>query len=865
MSDQVEEGRDPRREQLERLREAATALIDRTFGSVPTRRERNHRVVSHLLAYLQGVEVARWTAGPIRLHRRDVEALRALVTRDDAESSSARARLGALAWVLEALEKEGLLSVPAYRFGLQGPRDLAVHVTAEAFRDAGALSPALTPALLQVMITTDSGYEEEALADIVMMALIWEGPVLLAQAPRLFQTLRLGDYNWETGALRIYPSLSAAKGAGTKPGPMRGARLSPGQSVRCPLRVFLRPMARLLLNFYLLWRAAGGTLDLNDKEAYIFPPLPVSSTKAQRRRLGDRLSRCVARLLGPRGEKMPPRRLIRAARVRAPETFAPIVIAVLANRLLYSPVSDAVLIQLSDPESLSPTPLTSSVPEPEAGEDASIPLRSPEPDRGEGVEDSAWEAVYLDACEGWRAMERLLEQSETLVPRDQATAVAKDTLAQLEAELLASSTPAPPPLVNLRLALRWLVWQLEHRRGTKALPVKNARASVLMRILPLPSVLELFLVDQELLDLDEDDWIELALDAMALPTTPHSRKSMRHRLKAFHAYLRAYESDSGRTVPVVEWARPELAVASEVSESSLLLPWEIDSVRAWILQRWGSRTLGEALDVFILLAAVGLRRTEACQVRLGDVHIGGNEVLIVIRRIKSRNAHRILPLHCLLTQADLDWFRQFYAKRWRDTGGDPEAPLLATVASPEGVTPKELARKVAKAIQEVTGKPLTVHSLRHYFASFFPLRWFVAFHGREAAGFLGRLLETPLFSDEVLWRFRQLFVPVTWDGRAVTTHPFEILSILMGHAGPEITVNVYIHTLDWLQRLYVDREVINGREPRLSMVQAAGALQWSLPTAYKEFPEGKKGKGIPCSQIVEMQQELLGNRASGER
>lgn len=523
-----------------------------------------------------------------------------------------------------------------------------------------------------------------------------------------------------------------------------------------------------------------------------------------------------------------------------------------------------MLTQLSDPESLPPPPLTSSVPEPEAGEGASIPLRSPEPDRGEGAEDSAWEAVYLDACEGWRAVERLLEQPESLVPRDQVRAVAKDTLAQLQAELLASPTPAPPPVVNLRLAMRWLVWQLEHRKGTKALPVKNARASVLMRIRPLPSVLELFLVDQELLALDEDDWIELALDAMALPTTPQSRKSMRHRLKAFHAYLRAYEADSGRTVPVVEWARPELAVASEVSESSLLLPWEIDSVRAWILQRWG-RTLGEALDVFILLAAAGLRRTEACQVRLGDVHFGGREVLIVIRRIKSRSAHRILPLHCLLTQADLDWFRQFYAERWRDTGGDPEAPLLATAASPDGFTPKELARKVAKAIQEVTGKPLTAHSLRHYFASFFPLRWFVAFHGREATGSLGRLLETPLFGDEALGRFRQLFVPVTWDGRVVTTHPFEIFSILMGHAGPEITVNVYVHTLDWFQRLYVDREVVRGREPRLSLAQAAGALLRSLPTVYKWFPEGKKGRGIPCSQIVEMQQELLGNRASDER
>lgn len=862
MSDEVDGEHDPLGDRLDRFREAATALIDRSFGSIPTRRDRNCTVLSHLLAYLQRLEATRWSAGLIRLHRSDVEALRGSVAGSDCVSSSARARLGALAWLLEALQKEGLLSVPAHRFGLQGPRDLAVHITAEAFRDAGRLSPTLTATLLRVLEPTHSDQEEDALADIVITALIWEGPVVLAQAPRLLHALRLGDYNWETGALRIYPSLPTAKAAGTTHRSRRERCPSPGQSFRCPLRVFLRPVARLVLNSYLLRRATAGTLNLREKTACLFPPLPRNSLTAARRRLGDRLAGCVARLLGSKGERMPPRRLIGAARVQALEAFPPIAIAVLANRLLNSPVSDDVLIQLAGHE-LLPAPLcTSTQPTMVESRAVSTPAGPSEPDRCEGTENSAWEAVYLDVIESWRVMERLLEQPESRVSRDQVKAVAEDTLAQLEAELLVSATPAPPPVVNLRLALRWLVWQLTHPTGTKQLLVKNARASVLMRIRPLPSLLELLVVNQELLDLDQDDWIELALDAVALPTTPQARKSMRHRLKAFHAYLRVYESASGRIVPAVQWACPELAVASELSESSLLLPWEIDTVRAWIRQRRG-KAPGEILDVFILLAAVGLRRTEVCQVRLGDVRIWGNEVLIIIRRIKSRNAYRILPLHCLLTQADLAWFRQFYAQRWWETGGDPEALLLATVASPEGFMPKNLARRVAKAIQELTGKPLTVHSLRHYFASFFPLRWFVAFHEREAASSLGRVLETPLFSEEALTRFRQLFVPITWDGRPITTHPFEILSILMGHSGPEITVNVYIHTLDCLQRLYVDREVASGREPKLSMTQAASALLRSLPTVYTMFPDAKKGRGIPCSWVVEAQMKRLNQWTSG--
>ena len=138
----------------------------------------------------------------------------------------------------------------------------------------------------------------------------------------------------------------------------------------------------------------------------------------------------------------------------------------------------------------------------------------------------------------------------------------------------------------------------------------------------------------------------------------------------------------------------------------------------------------------------------------------------------------------------------------------------------------------------------------------------MAFEGRPAAAFLGALLQTPLFSAEALARFRLLFVPAAWAGGPVTTHPFEILALLMGHAGPEMTVNVYVQTLDWLQRLYVDREVVQGREPRLTLPQAARAVRKSLPTLYAWFPDGKRSQGIPCSQVLERQRGVLNEAAS---
>ena len=131
---------------------------------------------------------------------------------------------------------------------------------------------------------------------------------------------------------------------------------------------------------------------------------------------------------------------------------------------------------------------------------------------------------------------------------------------------------------------------------------------------------------------------------------------------------------------------------------------------------------------------------------------------------------------------------------------------------------------------------MSFHSLRHAFASLFLLRWFVATYSREHASFLGPLLDPPWFSEPALKEFRRLFVPENagrdWPGR-----PLLVLARIIGHSNPEIIVNVYIHTMDWLQELYLDLDRIERGDVLLTVDQAAEALGESRLTIDEHFEQ----------------------------
>ncbi len=343
-----------------------------------------------------------------------------------------------------------------------------------------------------------------------------------------------------------------------------------------------------------------------------------------------------------------------------------------------------------------------------------------------------------------------------------------------------------------------------------------------------------------------------------------TRRLIRNRIQQFHQYLRREGARLGSVVCPVRWEDhklSDLAIGKEVRERELLLPWEVMAVRQLLL-RSAERRQGQALEMAVLLGVgAGLRIGEAAYLTLDQVHVPpgvlagmptkdvlaqGLEVLLEVAGSKTEAGRRFVPLHLLLPAEDLDQVLRYVRDRCQAAQGDGTARLLGEGTS--AYAGEEISAVVGNAIKAVTGKPLAYHALRHAFASWFPLRWFVARYGRAQARSLRRLLTTPWFAPEALARFARLFPPVPGGAPQVVSHPLQTLAILIGHAGPESTVNTYIHTMDWLQRLFMERAA--HRAPEVwTLAEATAALACTRASARDRLRQSAGHRAVAEDQI----------------
>jgi hypothetical protein len=192
---------------------------------------------------------------------------------------------------------------------------------------------------------------------------------------------------------------------------------------------------------------------------------------------------------------------------------------------------------------------------------------------------------------------------------------------------------------------------------------------------------------------------------------------------------------------------------------------------------------------------------------------------------------------------------------------DPAALLLATPSHPDGPDPKELSRQISRRLKRITGKSsLREHSLRHAFASLFLLRWYVACYGFPLPDWIAPHLQDPFFGEAASAQFRRLVGLLEEDlptEKSPTTFPLAILTMLFGHSGPEGLVETYVHTMDWLQRLYLAHPLSARPEPEFGLAEIQRAFHVSDTTARSYFPGVGRKRTIPCRDVVAKQVEEL--------
>lgn len=256
-------------------------------------------------------------------------------------------------------------------------------------------------------------------------------------------------------------------------------------------------------------------------------------------------------------------------------------------------------------------------------------------------------------------------------------------------------------------------------------------------------------------------------------------------------------------------------------------------------------------QAYSLSIYTGMRRDEVITRRVKDVRFDDGPIL-VIEEGKTTNAKRVIPLYLLLPDDYLNEFMSFYNSR-KDTDG-PDAKLFVRLDGSDW-DDKEFFEDIQDLFVHLGIPDYSFHSNRGSFASWFLVRWVKVFHRDKISGD-EPFLEFELFNDKYDERFKELFWGSCRSDKDPIdfTHALFVLARLLGHGGPVITLERYVHTSDWLY--YIFRRHYAKTDISITPQQVAHMLQKPYSTVYRMLKKRNIGRILPAD-LLRFQQEIL--------
>lgn len=238
--------------------------------------------------------------------------------------------------------------------------------------------------------------------------------------------------------------------------------------------------------------------------------------------------------------------------------------------------------------------------------------------------------------------------------------------------------------------------------------------------------------------------------------------------------------------------------------------------------------------ILILAFRCGLRRMEMLGLRIDDLQEREHAELFIrpsaYRQLKTKSSTRRIPLALLMGPKDLDFigkWKEHRIQKHRASGQDHlfSIPELNFNPVPEDT----IIPIIHAAIREASGDPsLHLHHLRHSFATWTFLRLLLSDFPR-----IPNLL--PSLPRTSLWLQHSKAFRTRLYGNDFPTrkHAFAVASLL-GHSSPDVSLEHYIHCMDWLLQSSL------ASSPLLAPTKAllASASNRSRRTASRWFQKG---------------------------
>lgn len=457
---------------------------------------------------------------------------------------------------------------------------------------------------------------------------------------------------------------------------------------------------------------------------------------------------------------------------------------------------------------------------------------------------------------GWRAREdrpsRALARSSALPAPDGSESRVEEPEARAEVRFLVSQVSATLPTPERRRIARDLEGLLPALGASEAPPSNDALVTEwAIALLRTPrmrgntvrtwlsglyrDLSEHLLVS--ILSLSPDELAEFVIDLVFSQGTPDSQHGKKEKLKQFLRFVRSRHGG-----PALNWRDPDLAVPASSTALSLVTPDEVEEALRRL--RADGSTEAAALTLAVILAFwCGLRRHEVCALSIDHI-LPGPWGSIRIERSKTRAGERAVP-GALFTPAPTWVLVDDYQQARLAETGTGRAPLLVT---PRGQAwdPDDLGRRIAQLLQAVTGRAVSMHSLRHGFATVTVIRWGVAQGRARWPEAWGQSAVAPASLAGVL--------QALGEDDALVLHR---LSRLSGHAAPGVTVAHYI-AMDVLR----DAWMVDPTPLRLRSSVAADLLQCSAPAMYERVRPIERG-WVDAWDVLRAQLGRLRRRQGG--
>lgn len=396
---------------------------------------------------------------------------------------------------------------------------------------------------------------------------------------------------------------------------------------------------------------------------------------------------------------------------------------------------------------------------------------------------------------------------------------------------------------NVALYAEWLsqlLYPLHRRTRRPAIKTIVNYASAVRKLL-------FQLSDRAISSIDNDDLISV----LKMTMDNYNSKSIKTALKSFTDFLTAYLGDK---FDPPNWRLKELRKHDIPTQKPLIYFEHVSKaidrcedffcsyIKKYRNEKKQRLKLDEAYHKALIIKHMinlgfyaGVRASEFAHLKVANVIYDEGPVLC-IRTTKTENGVRNITINLLASESYLDDFMKYYKNRKKKVVSGDELLFPDYNGGPWDTS--HLASEVSRLFKSIGVKDMRFHYLRHAFANWFLLRWFLVFHANYVPSDLP-FLKNELFREPYITKLKRLILGMNNKiGQNTFTYALAVLARLIGHGGPIVTMRKYIHCGDWL--FYLLSKGSEDMKVQMTSRQAQELLQLSYPSLPNKF----KGRGI---------------------